>query len=67
MKNEKDSQIIFDEIILATGRSMEIQGLNLEQVGVRVNKKNGKIIVHSDDKTDARDIYAIGDCVDGSL
>lgn len=52
--------------MFATGRSADTKGLNLESVGVNT-ASNGKIIAKDDDSTDAKDIYAIGDCVSGRL
>ena len=52
--------------MLAIGRSADTQGLNLESVGVKT-ADNGKIIANDDDTTDAENVYAIGDCVQGRL
>ena len=57
---------MFDTVMFAIGRSADTKGLNLESVGVKT-EKNGKIIAHDDDTTDAPNIYAIGDCVAGRL
>lgn len=38
----------------------------MDKVGVKT-AKNGKIICKDDDTTDAKDIYAIGDVVEGRL
>jgi thioredoxin reductase (NADPH) len=41
--------------------------LNLEQVGVKVNPSNGKIIADEREKSSADHIHAIGDVLDGKL
>ena len=57
---------IFDTVLFAIGRSADTKGLNLEKVGVKI-AKNGKIVCNDDDTTSAKDIYAIGDVVEGRL
>lgn len=52
--------------MFAIGRSADTHGLALDKVGVKT-AKNGKIIAKDDDTTDAKDIYAIGDVVEGRL
>lgn len=52
--------------MFAIGRSADTAGLALDKVGVKT-AKNGKIICKDDDTTDAKDIYAIGDVVEGRL
>lgn len=50
--------------MVATGRVSDTHKLNLESVGVKMNK-NLKIICSADDKTSVPNIFAIGDCVEG--
>ena len=49
-----------DKILVAVGRKANIEGLNLDDAGVSV--ENGIIKVDANFKTDADNIYAIGDC-----
>lgn len=50
----------FDQVLLATGRSPNTEGLGLENAGVDTDKK-GYIIVDELSKTTADNIYAVGD------
>ncbi|GBQ50920.1 mercury(II) reductase [Komagataeibacter europaeus] len=52
-----------DRLLVATGRSPNTRGLNLEAAGVEVNQQ-GAIAVDSAMRTSAPDIYAAGDCTD---
>ena len=65
-QGEDEVEDIFDTVLLGIGRNADTKGLNLESVGVKT-ADNGKIIANDDDTTDAKDIYAIGDCVAGRL
>ena len=56
----------FDTVMFAIGRSADTEGLALDKVGVKT-AKNGKIIAYDNDTTDAKDVYAIGDVVEGRL
>lgn len=49
-----------DEILLAVGRSPNVQGLNLDQVGVQCDLKKGVIVDEYLQTTNPR-IYAVGD------
>lgn len=65
-QGNEEIEDIFDTVMFAIGRSADTQGLDLEKVGVKT-AKNGKILCKDDDTTDAKDIYAIGDVVEGRL
>ncbi|GAB4348670.1 MAG: mercury(II) reductase [Immundisolibacter sp.] len=52
-----------NRVLVATGRTPNTRRLNLEAVGVDVNKQ-GAIIVDTGMRTSAADIYAAGDCTD---
>jgi mercuric reductase len=52
-----------DRLLVATGRTPNTQGLNLEAAGVKVNA-HGAIVVDAAMRTSAPDIYAAGDCTD---
>ena len=60
-KNNKEE---FDTVLLAIGREAVTEYLNLNSVGININKKNNKIIVNEDESTNISNIYAIGDCAD---
>jgi mercuric reductase len=52
-----------DELLVATGRSPNTRGLNLEAVGVAVNEQ-GAITIDHGMRTSASGIFAAGDCTD---
>ncbi|KAJ5080331.1 thioredoxin reductase 1 cytoplasmic [Anaeramoeba ignava] len=52
----------FETVISAIGRDPRTFGLNLEKIGVSMNKK-GKII-HENEQTNIKNIYAIGDVLE---
>lgn len=51
----------FDKILIAAGRSPNIEGLGLENIGVNVGKSG--IVVNNQLQTDAKSIYAAGDVI----
>ena len=65
-QGEEEVEDMFDTVLFAIGRSADTKQIGLENVGVKV-QKNGKIIANDDDSTDAKDVFAIGDCVSGRL
>lgn len=54
-----------DLMLVATGRTPNIEGLNLESAGVEFNEKGIK--VNSDYETTAKGVYAIGDVIGGQM
>lgn len=52
-----------DRLLIATGRTPNAGSLNLETVGVKVNKR-GAIEIDAGMRTSAPNIYAAGDCTD---
>ena len=58
--NDKPKQV-YDKILIATGRSPNIEGLGLDKIGVKV-EKNG-IIVNEQLQTHVKNIYAAGDVI----
>ncbi|HEY9669455.1 MAG TPA: dihydrolipoyl dehydrogenase [Coleofasciculaceae cyanobacterium] len=58
--NGQENAVIVDEILLAVGRTPNIENLNLEAVGVKCDKKKGVIINDFLQTTNPR-IYAVGD------
>ena len=49
-----------DQVLMATGRTANLQGLNLDSVGIQADK--GQIPVNSHFQTSCKSVYAIGDC-----
>lgn len=58
--NGIEQMLVVDEILVATGRSPNIENLNLEAVGVKSDQKSGIIINDYLQTTNPR-IYAVGD------
>lgn len=52
-----------DAVLAATGRAPNVQGLNLDKIGV-IQKPNGAIVVNEDFQTQIPHIYAVGDVID---
>lgn len=52
-----------DRLLVATGRSPNTLGLNLEVAGVALNSQ-GAIVIGADMRTSAPQIFAAGDCTD---
>ena len=46
---------------------MYTDSLGLNEAGVKVNPKNGKIMVNASEQSSSNNIYAIGDVIDGGL
>ncbi|XP_046354287.2 thioredoxin reductase 1, cytoplasmic-like isoform X2 [Haliotis rufescens] len=57
----------YNTILYAIGRDPCTSGIGLENVGVKVNPKNGRVICDDREQTSVPNIYAIGDIVDGKL
>lgn len=51
------------KVLVAVGRKPNIEGIGLEEMGIEV--KNGRIAVNENLRTSVKNIYAIGDCVNG--
>ncbi|MEO0589761.1 MAG: glutathione-disulfide reductase [Pseudomonadota bacterium] len=54
---------VFDQVMIATGRVPNVEGLGLETVGVELGKR-GEIKVDAYSKTNVDYIYAVGDVTD---
>ena len=52
-----------DQLLVATGRTPNTQGLNLQGAGVQLDQRGG-IRIDSGMRSSAPDIYAAGDCTD---
>ncbi len=64
----KDSKnkIEADIVLISVGRKPYTDKLNLEKIGVNLDKK-GKIKVNKNFETSVKNIYAIGDVIDGPM
>ena len=64
-KKEKET-ISADKTLIAVGRKPYTEGLNLNKIGVKKDDK-GRIKVNKKFQTDIKNIYAIGDVIDGPM
>ena len=64
----KDSRnnIEADVVLISVGRKPYTDKLNLEKIGVNLDKK-GKIKVNKNFETNVKNVYAIGDVIDGPM
>eukprot|EP00067_Danio_rerio_P029437 XP_009299529.1 thioredoxin reductase 2, mitochondrial isoform X1 [Danio rerio] len=65
LNTKEEHQDTFNSVLWAVGRAPETKTLNLEKVGVKINKETGKIIVAADEATSVPNIFAIGDIGEG--
>ena len=65
-KENKKNRFEADVALLSVGRKPNTNGLNLEKIGVEIDKK-GRIIVDKNFETNIKKIYAIGDVIDGPM
>jgi pyruvate/2-oxoglutarate dehydrogenase complex dihydrolipoamide dehydrogenase (E3) component len=56
----KEETVLVDEILVGTGRTPTVEGLNLEEAGVKYDKREG-VIVNDQLQTTNPNIYAAGD------
>ena len=68
LNNEKNikNKIIADKALIAVGRKPYTEGLNLGKLGVKKDEK-GRIKVNKKFQTEIKNIYAIGDVIDGPM
>jgi pyruvate/2-oxoglutarate dehydrogenase complex dihydrolipoamide dehydrogenase (E3) component len=60
----KETSVVVDEILIGTGRAPNVEGLNLETVGVQYDRSKGVLVNDRLQTTNPR-IYAAGDvCLD---
>ncbi len=66
--NEKNTSntILANKTLIAVGRTPYTEGLNLNKVGVKKDAK-GRIKVNKNFQTDVKNIYAIGDVIEGPM
>ena len=50
-----------DQVLMATGRTPNVEGLNLDSLNIRKNNKN-QILVNENFQTSLPNLFAIGDC-----
>ncbi len=65
-KSNKKNTIEADVVLISVGRRPFTKYLNLEKIGVQTNKK-GMVKVNKSFETNIKNIYAIGDVIDGPM
>ena len=65
-KSNKKNTIEADVVLISVGRRPFTKYLNLEKIGVQTDKK-GMIKVNKSFETNTKNIYAIGDVIDGPM
>ena len=63
---ESKNNIEADVVLISVGRKPYTDKLNLEKIGINRDQK-GKIIVNKNFETNVKNIYAIGDVIDGPM
>jgi len=63
-KTDKGSELTVDSVMFATGRKPNSWDLGLEEVGVELDKRSGKVLVDEYSRTNIESIFAIGDVTD---
>jgi len=63
VKATNGDERVFDQVLFATGRMPNSDGLGLEEVGIQTGRK-GEILVDPYSKTNIESVYAIGDVTD---
>lgn len=66
VKCEGDQPLECDRVLMAVGRTPNTEGLELDKVGVEVDKK-GRVVVDAKFSTSVPGIYAIGDVIAGPM
>ncbi|MBI3407070.1 MAG: dihydrolipoyl dehydrogenase [Planctomycetes bacterium] len=56
-----------DKILVSVGRKPVTTGLGLEEAGVKLDPKTGKVAVNERFETNVPGVYAIGDLIDGPM
>ena len=65
-KENKKNNIEADVVLISVGRKPFTNGLNLEKVGVKIDEK-GRVKVNKNFETNIKNIYAIGDVIEGPM
>src|SRR5262245_1932726 len=63
----KEATLQADRVLVAVGRRPYTAGLGLEEAGVEVEGKSGRVVIHDGWQTSVSGIFAIGDIVEGPM
>jgi len=65
-KNDKESEIVADVVLVSTGRRPFTKNIGLEELGIKTDRI-GRIEVDDHFKTAVPSVFAIGDAIDGPM
>lgn len=60
---DKGESLKADQVLFATGRKPNVEGLGLEELGIKLAKSEA-VCVNNDEQTDVHSVYAVGDVTD---
>jgi dihydrolipoamide dehydrogenase len=65
--NGKDVRFQGDKVLVAVGRRPFTKGLGLDEVGVQIDERSGRVLVDENFETNIKGIFAIGDLINGPM
>ena len=66
-KRGKKGTFSCNKLLISAGRQPMTQGLDLEEIGVKIDPDSGQIVVNASYQTSVPGIYAIGDLIPGPM
>lgn len=60
-KEGKTYTSVADKVMMATGRRANTEGLGIKNTSIKINERNGNILVNEYKQTNIENVYAIGD------
>ncbi|SFL53513.1 glutathione-disulfide reductase [Shimia aestuarii] len=63
VKATNGTERLFDQVMFATGRAPNTEGMGLEEIGVQIGRK-GEVVVDEYSQTAVPSVYAVGDVTD---
>jgi dihydrolipoamide dehydrogenase len=66
-KDGRQQQFAADVVLVAVGRRPYTEGLGLAELGVKIDKRGGRVVVDDRFQTSLAGVYAIGDLIPGPM
>src|SRR5262249_44086422 len=66
-RGDEDVTFEGDRVLVAVGRRPHTAGLGLEEAGVKLEEKTGRVVIYEGYQTSVQGVYAIGDLVAGPM
>jgi dihydrolipoamide dehydrogenase len=63
----KEASFEGDRVLVATGRRPFTKGLGLEEAGVKIDERSGRVVVDDKCQTNVPGVFAIGDLIHGPM